>query len=228
MTDDNTPAPKPRATINWRWVPLWMGVAVLVGLGLHWLLQLTMNIISELELVAGSTSRKVLLIFILLLYALLIATPFMPGIEVGVALLMLQGSTIAPLVYLSTILGLMLAYLIGHHVPIKWLHRVLCDVGLSRLCVYLEKIEATSIEDRLAAQRDYLPKWLAKLTVDYRYISIGVLLNVPGTFAIGGGGGILMAAGFSRLFTTWRILLTLAIFTLPVPLFVWLTGVSLF
>ena len=39
------------------------------------------------------------LVLALTLYALLIAMPFVPGIEIGVTLLVLQGATIAPFVY---------------------------------------------------------------------------------------------------------------------------------
>lgn len=163
----------------------------------------------------------------LVIYAVLIATPFMPGIEVGIALLLLQGAAVAPFVYLATVIGLMTAYMIGNTIPFKWLHKFFCDVGLQRACDFLDEIEHTPTEARLAKQRALLPNWLGKLTVDYRYASIGVLLNVPGTFAIGGGGGILMAAGLSRLFNGWAILLTLAIATLPVPLAVWIMGVSI-
>jgi hypothetical protein len=69
---------------------------------------------------------------------------------------------------------------------------------------------------------------MSRLTVDYRYVTLGLLLNIPGTFAIGGGGGILMAAGLSRLFRGWIVLATLMIATLPVPLTVWILGVSIF
>jgi hypothetical protein len=68
---------------------------------------------------------------------------------------------------------------------------------------------------------------LAKLTVDYRYVTVGVLLNLQGTYAIGGGGGILMTAGLSRLFNTIAVRWTLIIATLPVPLLVWLSGANI-
>ena len=222
------PDPTRQNPLNWRRLPLWIALLVLTGLGLYWLLQFAADMIAQINHNAGGSFASTLLIASLILYALLIAIPFMPGIEVGVALLMLQGATIAPLVYTATILGLMLAYLIGRFVPVAWLHSALSDLGFQRMCTYLETMESASPEERLASQRATLPPWLAKLTVDYRYITIGILLNVPGTFAIGGGGGILMAAGFSRLFKGWQILLTLMIFTMPVPLFVWTTGLSLF
>ena len=211
----------------WRRVMLWALMVVIFVTALHYALVWAMNFISGMYSISGSMTMISVLIISLAVYAILIAIPFMPGIEVGVALLLLQGASIAPFVYLATITGLMTAYLIGSTVPFAWLHKMACDLGLKRVCDFLDQIATTPPEVRLANQRAMLTGWLARLTVDYRYAAIGVLLNVPGTFAIGGGGGILMAAGLSRLFNGWAILLTLAIATLPVPLAVWIMGVAI-
>ncbi len=53
-------------------------------------------------------------------------------------------------------------------------------------------------------------------------------LNIPGNTLIGGGGGISLAAGMSRLFRVWRFLLVLAIAVAPVPLIIVLTGTDVF
>lgn len=58
---------------------------------------------------------------LLLAYALLIAVPFMPGVEIGISLLLLKGAAIAPFVYLATILGLLLAFAAGRLLPPRWL-----------------------------------------------------------------------------------------------------------
>lgn len=227
MSSDIPPDPAPKLRPAWGRILIW-GIAFAVGLfGLHAFLSWAMNFIGEMNSISGSMTMISVLAISLIVYAILIAIPFMPGIEVGIALLLLQGATVAPFVYLATITGLMTAYLIGNRIPFGWLHKFFCDLGMRRVCDFLNQIETTPADQRLARQRDVLPSWLAKLTVDYRYGSIGVLLNVPGTFAIGGGGGILMAAGLSRLFDGWAMLLTLAIATLPVPLLVWLMGVSI-
>jgi hypothetical protein len=47
-----------------------------------------------------------LLALLLLSYALLMAIPFAPGIEIGVSLLVLRGAEIAPFVYGATLGGL--------------------------------------------------------------------------------------------------------------------------
>jgi hypothetical protein len=220
IVTDTTPRP------TWRRVVIWIfGFVVCVAV-LHFFLSWSLNYVSEINTISGSMTMVGVIVISLIIYAVLIATPFMPGIEVGIALLMLQGAQIAPFVYAATVIGLFTAYLIGRWIPIAWLHRLLCDLGLSKLCSFLDTIETTPAEDRMATQRAILPAWLAKLTIDYRYVTLGLLLNLPGTFALGGGGGILMAAGLSRLFHGWVILATLLIATLPVPLVVWVMGVT--
>jgi len=177
----------PPARPAWRFVVLWLALIAAVALVLHSFVGWAMGFISAVNADAGSLMMVNILIVTLIVYALLIATPFMPGIEVGVGLLLMQGASIAPYVYLATVSGLMFAYLIGSTIPLKWLRKFFCDLGLKRVCAFLDQAETTPIETRLAQQRAMLPKWLGKLTVDYKYVTIAVLLNLPGTFAIGGG-----------------------------------------
>jgi len=225
--DPNAPQNPPvKQRPSWRRAVCWVaGFAVFVFV-LHAVLNWAMDFVSQMNAMSGAAPMVGLLVVSLVIYALLIATPFMPGIEGGIALLMIKGASIAPFVYLATVSGLMLAYLIGRFIPLVWLRKVFRDLRLRKACAYIDRIETTPAAERQAAQRALLPNWLAKLTIDYRYVTIGLLLNVPGTFAIGGGGGILMAAGLTRLFNGWVIFATLLIATLPVPLVVWVMGVS--
>ena len=227
MQPNQRPSPPDKVRPAWHRIIVWVSAFAIGIIALHYVLSWAMNLVSDMNSISGGMTMAGILAVSLLVYAILIAIPFMPGIEVGIALLLLQGSTIAPFVYIATVVGLMTAYLIGRTVPMTWLHKFFCDFGLERVCAYLDKIENMPAHERLETQRAHLPKWLGKLTTDYRYVSIGVLLNVPGTFAIGGGGGILMAAGFSRLFNSWFVFLTLLLATLPVPLIVWTMGLSI-
>ena len=120
--------------------------------------------------------------------------------------------------------GLFLAFLIGKWVPLKLLHNTFRDLRMRRACEMIAEIERTPKDERLLRLQTKLPKPLALIAVGYRYVLIGALVNVPGTFAIGGGGGILMLAGLLRLFHWSGIILTLAIATLPVPLAVYMMG----
>jgi hypothetical protein len=201
-----------------------LAVIVIAALAMNAGMAALLTQIGATNSISGNSMMTGLLVLALIGYALLIAIPFMPGIEVGIALLLLQGAAIAPFVYVATLAGLFLAFLIGQRVPLKILHNAFRDLHMRRACEMIAKIERTPKSDRLAGLQDRLPKWLGLITVNYRYVMIGALINIPGTFAIGGGGGILMLAGVLRLFHWSGILLTLALATLPIPLTVYLWG----
>ncbi len=161
---------------------------------------------------------------LLLAYALLIAVPFMPGIEIGITLLMMKGAAIAPLVYLATVLGLFLAYAAGRFMPERWLRGLLEDLRLRRACALIDQLSPMSREERLAHLSARAPGWLRPVIGTGRYVLLAVLINVPGNAVIGGGGGIAFVAGFSRLFRPSYTALAVVLAVLPVPLTVWLTG----
>ena len=47
---------------------------------------------------------------LLLAYALLIAIPFVPGVELGLTLMMVEGAVVAPFIWAATLMGLGLAF----------------------------------------------------------------------------------------------------------------------
>ena len=54
--------------------------------------------------------------------------------------------------------------------------------------------------------------------LQHRYVVLAVLLNLPGNVVLGGGGGLAMMAGLSRLFHPLPFVLTVLLAVLPVPL----------
>lgn len=166
--------------------------------------------------------RLALILAMVFVYALAIAVPFVPGVEIALSLFVLRGAEIAPYLYVATVIGLGVSFLIGHTVSDARLGRILSGLGLVKLSGFVEDIAKLSPEQRLARLRQTLPAWSAPLLVNSRYIVFGLLLNVPGNIVIGGGGGIALAAGLSRLFRPIPTFLTLALAVLPVPLFIWL------
>jgi hypothetical protein len=173
---------------------------------------------------AAARAMTGLIITVMIAYAILLAIPFIPGVEIGIAILMIEGAPAAPMVYLATVTGLLLAFSIGQFAPLDRLIRLCNDLRLSRVAALLERIKLTPREDRLDAMHDRLPRWLAPILCDYRYVTLGLAINMPGNIALGGGGGIMMAGGLSRLFQTHFAVLTVILATLPVPLSVWLLG----
>lgn len=219
---------EPRIAPRWqRWgrTALRLALVIVVAYGLHLALTAVMEQTGALHDSAAGV-RLGLLLLMLVAYAVLLAVPFVPGVEIGIALLAMEGSWIAPFVYVATILGLMLAFLLGRHLPYRILHRAFADLGMERACRLLETIEPLPPARRLEMLRRRLPERLAPHAVRWRYLILAGLFNLPGSAILGGGGGIALIAGLSRLFDTRATLLTVVLAVAPVPATVWLFGMD--
>lgn len=160
----------------------------------------------------------------LISYVVLMAIPFVPGVEIGLGLMTALGAAIAPLVYVATVLALSLAFLVGRIVPVAVTCRTLRRIGLRRVAASIARLE-------LASRHNALPDFLAekdgtlsRLLLRHRYVALAVALNIPGNAAIGGGGGLAFAEGISRAFHPAAFLITVAIAVAPVPVLVILTA----
>ena len=160
--------------------------------------------------------------------ATLIAIPFVPSVEIGLGLILLLGADLAPLVYLFTIVGLSLGFIVGRLIPEASLQKFLEDLSLTRASRLVETLKAMSTDERLEMLVSRAPARFVPTLVRHRYVSVAVALNIPGNTVIGGGGGIALAAGMSRLFEFWPFLLTLVIAVAPVPLLIVLCGTDIF
>jgi len=196
---------------------------LLIAYGIH----LLMGWVTGLALFEDDRLRIGMLVAFLLAYALLIAVPFVPGVEIGLTLMVIEGPWIAPLIYGSTVAGLSLAYAVGEWVPYARLHRVFDDLRLKKACRLLEAVQPLSRTERLEALRARAPGWLRPLATRYRYVLLGLLVNLPGNAVLGGGGGILFTAGLSRLFLPVQTVVTILVAVAPVPLAVWLFHIDL-
>ncbi len=140
----------------------------------------------------------------LVLYVLLLSIPFVPGAEIGLALLVGFGSVVAWPVYLATVLALSIAFAAG------------------RFASQFQNSRASGTADpaseALARFKDGLAgrHWLQSLR-RFLWLAIALLINMPGNTAIGGGGGIAMAVGYSRAFPYLPFLACSALAVAPVP-----------
>jgi len=159
------------------------------------------------------------------LYAVLLAIPFVPGAEIGLGLIAALGPPIAILVYLCTVFGLTLSFIIGRLIPLLILIRVARDIGFERTGRLLETIEPLDRKQRLEYLLDRSPRRLLPVLLRYRYLALAVALNIPGNYLIGGGGGIALFAGVSRIFSVTGFLLTIALAVAPVPVAVLVFGI---
>ncbi len=142
-------------------------------------------------------------------YALLISIPFIPGLELGLALMVLAGPEGVLVVYPCTVAGLAMAFASGRR-----LRRANPGLG-SRYENTCRALCATRMGARLTAQivdRPTAP-----------YLCTALLINLPGNSLVGGGGGVALLSGLSTT-QSWRgFLLTVAFATAPVPV-LFLTG----
>jgi hypothetical protein len=136
-------------------------------------------------------------------YVVLLALPFVPAIEVGLAIMLLFGKHGVLLVYLCTQIALMLGFAAGRMLP--------TSVLAARF-------------DRLRLQSTAAPRAWHQRAIRRPYLALSAALNLPGNAAVGGAGGIAVIAGASRLFSFPRYCLTVAIATSPVPLALLLSG----
>ena len=229
MTVDPGPEPGPPPPLRGALLRTLLRLAAVVALayGVHLALGWVMAWTETMPPTTGSALRIAILGAALIAYALLIAIPFVPGIEIGVSLILMRGAEVAVLVYLATVLGLALAYFAGRLMPYRWLYRLFEDLRLRRACRLLARIQPLSPDRRLALLRQRLPGWLGSWAVSYRYLLLAGLINLPGSMLIGGGGGICMVAGLTRLFKPRATVLTIALAVLPFPIAVWFWGPGL-
>lgn len=217
MTDPTEPKSPPGAL---RRTLLRLVAVVLIVLVLHQLLSWAS---AEAAQGAGQMRFWMLALF-LLVYALLLAVPFVPGVEVGLTLMAMEGPWIAPWIYLATVAGLILAFAFGDGLSYPRLHRMLADLGLRRACRLIERLQPLDKAQRLQLLEQRAPAWAKPLVTHYRYVVMALLINLPGSSLIGDGGGLMFLSGFSRLFRTGPMILAILVAVAPVPLAFWAFG----
>ncbi len=204
-------------------VGLVIGVVVCINLFARWLGH-------QLEIeVRPSNDHMIhgIIIISLIVYTVLIAIPFVPSVEVGWGLMLLLGADVAPLVYLFTVVGLSASYILGRRIPESRLQTFLEKFSLTRASQLVGKLKTRDTEQRLSLLLARAPAKFVPTLVRHRYLAVAVALNIPGNTVIGGGGGISLVAGMSRLFGLCRFVLTLAVAVAPFPLLIVIFGTDM-
>jgi hypothetical protein len=160
-------------------------------------------------------------------YTILMAIPFVPGAEIGLGVMMILGPKIAPLVYLCALVSLFLSFMVGRLIPNKSLIKFLHDLHLRKASFFLNELEGLDSQQRFDLLIERSPKKFVPFLLKYRYLALLVVINMPGNIVLGGGGGIAMSAGMSRLFTPSLFLLTIAIAVAPIPLLLIMFGANI-
>ncbi|GAB4347895.1 MAG: hypothetical protein Kow006_08010 [Gammaproteobacteria bacterium] len=160
-----------------------------------------------------------LLGLLLVTYILFMAIPFMPGIEVGLVVMLAGGLEGVVTVYLATVLALCISYLCGSLVPGPSLAGLLNWLGLRRAAGLVREMNELEAAGRIRYLTQRAPARWVPFLLRHRYVALALLLNMPGNAVIGGGGGIGVTAGLSGLFPFPRYLLLVMVAVSPVPLF---------
>ena len=158
------------------------------------------------------------------LYILLMTLPFMPGIEIGLTLMLFLGSKGVILVYCCTLIALSISFLIGQRIPSQKFAKFLGWLHLKKARDLILEMEPLSPDKRVAILHKKVPARIVPHLLNHRYLTIAFLLNLPCNAVIGGGGGIGMIVGMSGLITYTRYLLTIAVSISPVPIVIFLKG----
>jgi len=157
-------------------------------------------------------------------YVLLLAIPFLPGVEIGLMVMVLFGRPGIALVYLATVLALTLSFLLGRLLSPRLLERALDWFHLDRARDLVAVLVPLAPEERLRFLLQSVPSRIVPFLLRHRYLVIAVLFNLPGNALIGGGGGIGLVAGMSRLFSYPKYLFAVCLAITPVPILFLLRG----
>ncbi len=152
------------------------------------------------------------------------AIPFVPGAEIGFALLLLFGGQAAPIVYAGMVGALILSYSAARIVPLSALGRLSRWLRLERSATYIETLAETPRNRRAEALSEMLTGRTGRALMRNRYVALAALLNLPGNSVLGGGGGLAFLAGVSGLYSFWGYLLAVLVAVAPVPLAFLLMG----
>lgn len=166
-----------------------------------------------------------LILIVVLAYIALIAFPFVPGAEIGFALLLIFGAPIAGVLYLATVAALVLSFSVGRLMPTHVLENIVMRFGFERTARLLSEnlgkehylAEALPISMQGGKQRFYrFINWLIR----HKLYALAALINTPGNTVIGGGGGIALAAGISRQISFREFVISMSLAVAPVPVIV--------
>lgn len=151
-------------------------------------------------------------------FALVLALPFVPGVEFGLLLMVLFGREGVIAAYVATIVGLSLAFLVAQTLPNRFTLRWMNKLGLSDASNNPKDAIDAIVVGRSATQG--AAARLGNFLLSHRHITLAVCLNLPGNSVLGGGGGIAALCGLSRQFHWRRYVLTVIVATAPLPLLV--------
>lgn len=178
---------------------------------------------AQLELSARENAMfGAVALMLVLAYTVTMAVPFVPGIEIGLAIMVVFGPQVFLLVYACTQVALLLSFVAGRVVPLSRLAAVAGWLQFHGMQSWLGRLEPLAPEKRLEYMIRCAPRNWVQTLIAHRYLALVVFINLPGNAVIGGAGGIGLVAGMSRVFGFWRYVFVMALATTPVPIALWI------
>ena len=153
----------------------------------------------------------------LAVFILAAAIPFVPGAEIGFALLFIFGGQAALLVFLGMTGAMLLSYLVARVVPTASISRFADWLGLTRIAKLLSN-QSTNSEASIRQLAEKSRGRLGTFALRNRYLLLILLLNTPGNSLLGGGGGLAFLAGASGLYRFVPFAISVMLAVAPVPL----------
>ena len=195
-------------------IALFLGILVFLNYAMGWIANLV-----AFQMWPQHANMAVFFLFTSIVsYILLLAIPFLPGIEVGLMLMAMLGTKGIIIIYFCTVMSLSLSFLFGRLLPSRYLARALGWFHLNRARDLVTSLEPLDPEERLRFLLRSAPSRIVPSLLRHRYLIIGALFNLPGNALIGGGGGIGLIAGMSRLFPFPKYLLLICLAITPGPI----------
>lgn len=188
-------------------------LVILLSLGSEWLVAQLQPVIADWQSSWGSWS----LLLALPLYIVLLSIPFVPGLEIGLALLIVFGADVAVLVYICTVLALSLSFFAGSLIRLSLLIRLMQFLHLQQAAGFMRQLQGLERGQLVDMLMSRAPHRIVPFLIRHRYIALIVLINLPGNAVVGGGGGVALSAGLSRLFSYRWFLLSISLAVAPVP-----------
>lgn len=153
----------------------------------------------------------------LAIFILAAAIPFVPGAEIGFALLFLFGGQASLLVFLGMTGAMLLAYVVARIVPAHSISNFARWLGLTGTAKLLSD-RSTNSEASIQQLTKNVQGRLGKFALNNRYLLLMLLLNTPGNSLLGGGGGLAFLAGSSGLYRFVPFAISVMLAVAPVPL----------
>jgi len=190
-------------------------LTLLVG---GWYVGMALIELAQIEIRPSNEPQVHLMILTtVVVFAIASALPFVPGAEIGLALMLVFGSRMALLVYLAMVTALLISYTAGRLVPLAVTAATFRFLGLTKAQALVERFQGLPPRERIALTLQSTPKRFVPFLVRHRYLALALLFNLPGNSLAGGGGGIALSAGMSRLFNFPAYLMTVLGAVAPVP-----------